>query len=176
MSEYDLLILQEPFVGVYFECVLGVFVFCKMAVYPEVFLREFFELYKEQECLWKIKSELYHNRNARKKAMDSLVLKFQEVNKQANEEFVKKKINNYRTSYKRELKLVQQSNKSGIGTDDIYKPKLWYFDLLSFLNDQDVPREAIDNISDEEGVSKEQKIHFNNFILPWHNPFIIKIC
>ncbi|XP_072385273.1 uncharacterized protein [Diabrotica undecimpunctata] len=124
-----------------------------MASFSENFLREFFELYKEQECLWQIKGKTYHDRNARKQAMGILVLKFQEVNKDANEEYVRKKINNFRTSYKRELKLVLQSSKSGAGTDEIYKPKLWYFPLLSFLNDQDVPRRAISNLSDEEEVT-----------------------
>lgn len=86
--------------------------------------------------------------------MDILISKFQEVNTEANEDFVKKKINNFRTSYKRERKLVQNSAKSGKGTDDIYKPKLWYFRLQSFLNDQDVPRKAVSNLSDDEEVSK----------------------
>lgn len=122
--------------------------------YAEKFLREFFELYKEQECLWRVQSDLYHDRNARRIAMDILIEKFREVNEEANGDFVKKKINNFRTSYKREQKLVKNSMKSGKGTDDIYKPKLWYFELLSFLNDQDVPRTAISNLSDEEEVSK----------------------
>lgn len=147
-----------------------------MASFSENFLRQFFALYQEQECLWRIKSKTYHDRNARKQAMDILVSKFQEVNKDANEEYVRKKINNFRTSYKRELKLVLQSTKSGAGTDEIYTPKLWYFQLLSFLNDQDVPRRAISNLSDEEEVSELKKIRSNNFILPSNSPFIIKIC
>ncbi|KAL4126475.1 hypothetical protein QTP88_010697 [Uroleucon formosanum] len=32
------------------------------------------------------------------------------------------------------------SIKSGASADTVYKPKLWYFSLLSFLGDQDTPR------------------------------------
>lgn len=122
--------------------------------FSETFLRDFFDLYKEQECLWKLKSPSYHDKTARKRAMDILVGKFQVVKPDANEDYVKKKINNYRTSYKRELKSVKNSSKSGAGTEEIYKPKLWYFDLLSFLGDQDLPRPPVSNMSDEEEVSK----------------------
>ncbi|KAL1493968.1 hypothetical protein ABEB36_009647 [Hypothenemus hampei] len=120
--------------------------------YSESFLREFFELYKEQECLWKIKLPSYHDKNARKRAMGILVAKFQEVKNDANENFVKKKINNFRTSYKRELKLVKNSSKSDAGSEEIYKPKLWYFELLSFLGDQDLPRTPVSNMFDEEEI------------------------
>jgi hypothetical protein len=46
---------------------------------------------------------------------------------------VHKKINGLRTAYRRELKKITDSTKSGIGTDDIYVPSLWYFDDLDFL-------------------------------------------
>nr|CAH7734313.1 unnamed protein product [Callosobruchus chinensis] len=90
--------------------------------YTETFLRDFD---KEHECLWKIKSPAYHDKNARKRAMDILIAKFQEVKNDTNEDFVKKKINNFRTSHKRELKLVNNSIRSGVGLDEIYKPILW---------------------------------------------------
>ncbi|GBN64239.1 hypothetical protein AVEN_77229-1 [Araneus ventricosus] len=30
--------------------------------------------------------------------------------------------------------------KSGAGTDEVHTPKLWYYEMLSFLEDQTVPR------------------------------------
>ncbi|CAJ0922638.1 unnamed protein product [Ranitomeya imitator] len=30
--------------------------------------------------------------------------------------------------------------KSGAGTDDVYVPKLWYYDLLAFTRNQEIPR------------------------------------
>ncbi|GBN18442.1 hypothetical protein AVEN_52503-1 [Araneus ventricosus] len=32
--------------------------------------------------------------------------------------------------------------KSGAGTDEVRTPKLWYYDMLSFLEDQTVPRSS----------------------------------
>lgn len=122
--------------------------------FNETFLTEFFELYKENECLWKVKSPEYHDRNLKKRAINILVNKFKEVHEDATEDFVKKKLNNFRTSYKRELKLVKESCHSGAGADEVYKPKLWYFHLLSFLDDQEVVRASMDNISSDAEVSK----------------------
>lgn len=54
----------------------------------------------------------------------------------------KKKINAFRTNYRKELKKVLDSEKSGAGTDQVYEPTLWYFNALSFLNDQEVPAKS----------------------------------
>ncbi|CAJ0968505.1 unnamed protein product [Ranitomeya imitator] len=51
-----------------------------------------------------------------------------------------KKSQALRTVYKKELNKVEKSLKSGAGTDDVYVPKLWYYDLLAFTRDQEIPR------------------------------------
>lgn len=33
--------------------------------------------------------------------------------------------------------------KSGAGLDDIYKPRLWYFDSLMFSKDHEIPKSSI---------------------------------
>ncbi|MPC82559.1 hypothetical protein E2C01_077232 [Portunus trituberculatus] len=63
---------------------------------------------------------------------------------------VVKKINNLRTTYRKELKKVQASKKSGAGAYDVYVPKLWYFENLAFLHDQETPREGLTNIEENE--------------------------
>ena len=35
------------------------------------------------------------------------------------------------------MKKVQESEKSGAGADQVYEPTLWYFQALTFLNDQE---------------------------------------
>ncbi|CAJ0963028.1 unnamed protein product [Ranitomeya imitator] len=42
--------------------------------------------------------------------------------------------------YKKEVNKVEKSQKSGAGTDDVYVPNLWYYDLLAFTRDQEIPR------------------------------------
>ncbi|CAJ0922608.1 unnamed protein product [Ranitomeya imitator] len=82
-------------------------------------VRALIEMYRSLPCLWKIKSADYSNRYKKKDAYEKLAL---------------------RTVYKKELNKVEKSLKSGAGTDDVYVPKLWYYDLLAFTRDQEIPR------------------------------------
>ena len=52
---------------------------------------------------------------------------------------LKNKIHGIRTCYRRELKKVLESEKSGAGADEIYVPALWYFYHLDFLRDNKIP-------------------------------------
>lgn len=120
------------------------------------FVTEFLEIYKSNPCLWKIKSKEYSDRYAKSQAYDVLVKKMKEVDKNADRETVVKKLNNLRTTYRKELKKVNSSQRSGAGEDYIYVPHLWYFNLLSFLRDQETPRKTISNIpTDEEAEANE---------------------
>lgn len=87
--------------------------------------------------MWKIKSEVYKNRNKKNAAYDKMVEKMKEIEPKADRAMVRTKINILRTSYRRELKKVKSSIRSGAGTDVIYKPNLWYYNKLDFLRDQD---------------------------------------
>lgn len=121
-------------------------------------LSEFIELYKNEPCLWQNKSKEYHDRDKKSAAYKILLEKMKEIDTTATIDTVKNKINTMRCTFKKELLKVKSSQKSGSGTDDIYVPKLWYYNLLTFIIDQDVPRSSRSNISkdDEEtdNVSK----------------------
>lgn len=126
-----------------------VFVVCWLIMSKEKeFLIEFIELYKSFPCLWKVKSKSYSDRNAKNQAYDILVDKMKTIDPEANRESVCKKINALRTSYRKELKKKEASEKSGTGDDDIYTPSLWYFELFQFLKDQEVPRRSQSNIEE----------------------------
>jgi hypothetical protein len=79
----------------------------------------------------------YSDRNKKGQAYEALIEKYKEVDASANKETVTKKINSLRTVYKKELAKINKSIKSGGGENNIYKPTLWYFDILDFLNDQE---------------------------------------
>ncbi|KAK5643850.1 hypothetical protein RI129_007695 [Pyrocoelia pectoralis] len=83
------------------------------------FITEFIELYKSFPCLWKVKSKEYSDRNVKSQAYDILVEKMQIVDESANRETVVRKINSMRTTYRKELKKVLASERSGAGADDI---------------------------------------------------------
>ncbi|CAJ0957656.1 unnamed protein product [Ranitomeya imitator] len=95
-------------------------------------VRALLEMYRSLPCLWKIKSADYSNRYKKKDAYEKLVAIYKEHHPT---ETVDEHI-----STKKELNKVEKSLKSGAGTDDVYVPKLWYYDLLAFTRDQEIPR------------------------------------
>lgn len=105
------------------------------------FLCEFIELYKSFPCLWKVKSKEYSDRNAKSRAYETLVEKMKELDQDADRNSVVKKINCLRTVYRKELRKVIDSERCGAG-ESVYVPHLWYFDLLSFLHDQEISGES----------------------------------
>ncbi|XP_077137825.1 uncharacterized protein LOC143803960 [Ranitomeya variabilis] len=108
------------------------------------FIREFLEIYRSFPCLWKIKSPEYSNRQKRKAGYSKLIelYNLQAPEEQATENVVKKKIQALRTVWRKELNKVLQSSKSGSSAEEVYVPRLWYFDYLNFLRDQEVPRSS----------------------------------
>lgn len=115
------------------------------------FVTEFINLYRQLPCLWKIKSREYTNKNLKNQAYDKLVELCQPVFPDANREFVYKKIQSLRGSFRKDLKKVVQSKRSGTATDEVYQPTLWYYDLLLFTMDQEIPSPSMSNI--EEDIS-----------------------
>lgn len=112
------------------------------------FMSEFIEIYRRHPALWNSKSELYKNRYSRAKGIEELLNMCQEKIKGADEAFVKRKINNIRTAFKRELNKVRQSKSTGSSAEDIYIPSLWYFDLMSFTTEDETGRLGISSLDD----------------------------
>ncbi|XP_064082554.1 uncharacterized protein LOC135198673 isoform X1 [Macrobrachium nipponense] len=114
--------------------------------------------YRHQPCLWNVKLQEYKSRYARDAAMRKLVEVMLVINEEITEEDIKKKIHTLRGQYKREQKTKRESTKSGAGTDDdvVYIPKLWCYDLLHFLQDDNV-RESTSSLEMIEGEEKEEE-------------------
>ncbi|KAM4026778.1 uncharacterized protein ACNLHF_022631 [Anomaloglossus baeobatrachus] len=108
----------------------------------EEFVRELLDLYKSLPCLWKIKSAEYSDRIKKQAAYAQLVELFKKHSggEAVDAKLVKKKIQGLRTVYKKEANKVDKSKKSGAGTDQVYVSPLWYFNLLEFIRDQELPR------------------------------------
>lgn len=96
------------------------------------FIKEFIDIYRRHNCLWQVKSPVYANRSLRNKAYDELLLLFKSVDKEATIDFVKNKINNIKSAFRKKLKKVKESKRSGSSSDDVHTPSLWYFDSLLF--------------------------------------------
>jgi hypothetical protein len=84
-----------------------------------------------------MKSKDYSDRQKKDLAYAELIEQYKEIETTADSYAVIKKINRLKTIYKIEMAKVKDSEKSDAGAENIYKPKLWYFHLLTFLYDQD---------------------------------------
>lgn len=111
------------------------------------FLPKFIEMYRQMPCLWKIKSKEYSDRNKRHEALGKLVELCKPICMSADMNYVRNKIANLRTVFKRELNKIVDSQRSGAGADDIYVPRLWYFESLRFLTEQVDARSSICTLS-----------------------------
>lgn len=89
-------------------------------------LSEFIELYRERPCLWKIKDADYVNKNLKREAYENLITFLKSKNyKNITIKDVKTKIQNIRNAFRRECKKIENSIRSGSGTEDVYSPTLW---------------------------------------------------
>ncbi|KAM4027915.1 uncharacterized protein ACNLHF_012507 [Anomaloglossus baeobatrachus] len=119
--------------------------FWKMSYNSQEFIRELIELYRSFPCLWLVKSPDYCNRNKKREAYAKLIALFQQhdPSEKVDETMVRKKIQGLRTVFKKELNKIERSKRSGCGTDDIYVPSLWYFNLMDFTRNQELPRASV---------------------------------
>lgn len=111
--------------------------------------RYLFEKYREYFILWQINNEHYKNKFLRNAKWKDLLEIYKTIEKNATVENLKRKMQNIKSCYRRELKKVLESERSGAGIDDIYVPLLWYFENLDFLRDQETPIQGSSTICDE---------------------------
>lgn len=114
------------------------------------FIIEFIEIYKTSPCLWNKTDPRYHNTNSRESAYTLLLNKYKEYDGKATKAMVKSKLNSLRSTYNKELKKVKNSERSGAGTGEVYKPSLWYYDLLSFVRDQQPSVTSVNTMDDKD--------------------------
>lgn len=113
--------------------------------------------------MWKVKSPDYNNKILKNSAYGKLIALIQPIFPNAGKEFVKKKINTIRGCFRKELKKVEASIKSGALAENVYKPSLWYFDLLLFTRDQEIGEKGDANPADEtSNESTETQVKNDN--------------
>nr|CAH7740073.1 unnamed protein product [Callosobruchus chinensis] len=126
-----------------------------MRLWSHEFIAEFINLYKSFPCLYEIKSKDYLNKGMKLSAYNQFVEKLKTLDPTATKDTVVKKINNMRSSYRKELKKIRESRRTG-SSGEIYASSLWYFHLLDFLYDQEVPRKSHSNMEEEESSQDDE--------------------
>ncbi|PIO11432.1 hypothetical protein AB205_0101990 [Aquarana catesbeiana] len=109
---------------------------------PE-FLIPFIETYRKMRNLWEVRHPQYYIKLVRKSTLERLLSFVQTFIPEATMEILEKKIGILRNMYRREHNKIQTSLRSGASADDVYVPRLWYFDKLRFLDDQIEARESL---------------------------------
>lgn len=113
--------------------------------WSESIMMKFLELYQKYDCLWDHRTDNYRNRDAREDALGCIV---KEMDIPAiTIADIKNKIKIIRTMYKKEHSLVCKSIHSGMGRDELYVPKLfWYKRADMFLNNVTNTRNTSSNL------------------------------
>lgn len=130
-----------------------------MRTWSHEFIAEFIELYRSLPCLYDIKSKQYLNKPLKLAAYNKMVEKLKTVDPAATKDMVVKKINNMRSSYRKELKKIKESKRSG-SSGEVYETSLWYFHLLDFLYEHEIPRKSKSNMQDMESNSEDDEVSF----------------
>ncbi|XP_067642548.1 uncharacterized protein [Eurosta solidaginis] len=103
------------------------------ALGKRTFWTEFFALYESLPALWDMNDPLYKDRQCKTQGYEVLITKMREIDPYACREDVLRKINIFRTNYRRECARIKASNRMG----KRYTTSLWYFKMLNFLQNQD---------------------------------------
>nr|XP_017011061.2 negative elongation factor E isoform X1 [Drosophila takahashii] len=114
---------------------------------------EFFRMYRSMPELWLVRSKLYRDRRLKDQSYGRLLGLMRVSDSHANIHTLKRKINNFRTSYRRELRKVLES-------DNNYVPSLWYFKELDFLYELETGELQLANAGATRQVAQEQESKF----------------
>ncbi|XP_017059021.1 uncharacterized protein LOC108099878 [Drosophila ficusphila] len=100
------------------------------------FWREFLALYQGMPELWDVHNLKYRNKELRNQAYELLERKLREIQPNATRAEVKRRINIFRTNYRREQMRILKQKELGLHSD-LCKPTLWFYDYMGFLLTQE---------------------------------------
>lgn len=111
-------------------------------------ITKFLEIFQNYELLWNIRHINYVDKPKRESSMRRLFDDLQEQSIVVTDiPFLRSKIKSIKTTYRQERIKVEESKASGKGTDDLYVPKLAWYDLAdSFLRVVVVTRTSTSNL------------------------------
>lgn len=79
------------------------------------------------------------NKIKRNLALDKLCIIYNKIKSGASRADVRRKINTLRSNYRKGLKKIVASKRSGAGTEEVYQPTSWVFHALKFLHKFEQP-------------------------------------
>lgn len=116
-------------------------------------LKSFIAAYKEMPELWNISLKDYSNREKNKAGYEKLLKIYKNIKKDATIQDVKKKINILRSNFRKELRKIKDSKRTGSASENVYEPTSWLFFELQFLNDVEIPDKSRSTINNTTQVN-----------------------
>ncbi|KAH8264882.1 hypothetical protein KR038_006667 [Drosophila bunnanda] len=129
------------------------------------FWTEFLLLYRSLPAVWQVQSPDYGCRELKTAGYEQLVRKLSEVEPDASRATVVRKINSFRTNFRRDVRRRDQCSAMG----ESFQSTLWYFNLLSFLEGQDTAARihtTAMSFNLEETHSKSKEIKEESLLSP----------
>ncbi|XP_037936975.1 uncharacterized protein LOC119670827 [Teleopsis dalmanni] len=124
------------------------------------YLRAFIQTYRNLPILWDTSLRDYTNRDKRAEAYEQLVPIYRYLKRDATVEDVKKKINTLRTNYRKELKVVECSRRTGL----LHTPRCWTYPELDFLRNTEKFLAVNPNYKNESFAFSENSQSQNGFL------------
>ncbi|XP_030372982.1 uncharacterized protein LOC115622971 [Scaptodrosophila lebanonensis] len=125
------------------------------------FWREFLALYESLPELWDARNLNYRHRDCKYEAYDVLQRKLQELEPNATRYDVQRRINIFRTNYRRERLRILKQQSLGVQSD-VVKPTLWFYDFMSFLLTQETFQHGTRTRKIRGMVNREKTVRKNN--------------
>ncbi|KAG8316845.1 hypothetical protein J6590_040100 [Homalodisca vitripennis] len=113
------------------------------------FLLEVIEMYRSLPALWYNKCKAYSNSTKKNEQYDELLQKYNNRYTEADRKGLIKKINSLRANFRKELRRIKKSERSGACSGEVVEPTLWYFHEMKFLTDLEEPTESVNIMIDE---------------------------
>lgn len=134
------------------------------------FWKDFLRLYRNLPALWKVGSDEYRCRQKKAAGYKILVDRLKEIDPSSDRNTVRRKINSFRSSYRKELRKMLKNQS----VDERYVSNLWYFNDFEFL--RDVQHDTSLLMSPERDYSSESVEYEYTVSCTYIYADIIEIC
>lgn len=135
---------------------INIIIIVSVMEWPNELVLDFLTFYEIEAVIWNPALPNHKNRN---EVYDAWKRIEEKMEKKFTVTELKKKKDSLMASYRTWLKKVKDTIKSGAGTEDIYKPNWFAYEMMDrFLKDKNVPRETLTS----EVIDLYLSIHIND--------------
>ncbi|XP_047506707.1 uncharacterized protein LOC125050715 [Pieris napi] len=131
-------------------------------------LKEFILVLETLPEIWDSSNANIINKVKRANAYEQLLEIFRKIKPGATAKDVIAKINSLKSNYRKELKKITDSKRSGAAAENVYNPKSWVFHMLKFLNKNEKPidRSEFSELVKSENEEEQSEPSFSSMGVP----------